>query len=392
MKCSYRSEINQDVALAGAGEFLPLAIGPLRVWPPVVLAPMAGITNSPFRRLCKKFGAGLYVCEMVAARGLTTGSPKALKLAQFAPDETPRSLQLYGVDPFYVGEAVTKLVNESRVDHIDMNFGCPVRKVTRSGGGAAIPLKPNLLRNIVRAAVKHAGTVPVTIKFRIGINDELPTYLTAGKIAEDEGCAAVALHARTAAQLYDGEADWECIAKLKARVRTIPVLGNGDIWEACDALRMMRATGCDGVVIGRGCLGRPWLFRDLADVFNGREPQRPPNLGEIVDIMLEHARLLRDWLDERKAMITFRKHSVWYLKDFSSSKKLRDKLVRTQTFAEFEELLSAVDRGEPFPLHRLRVGRGKRPGTQTVALPPGYLENLDDATPPGGEAEDTTSG
>lgn len=392
MKSSYRSEINQEVALARPGEFSPVGIGPLRVWPPVVLAPMAGITNSPFRRLCKKFGAGLYVCEMVAARGLVTGNPKALKLAAFAPDETPRSLQLYGVDPYYVGEAVAKLVNESHVDHIDMNFGCPVRKVTRNGGGAAIPLKPNLLRNIVRSAVKHAGAVPVTIKFRVGINGDLLTYLTAGKIAEDEGCAAVALHARTAAQLYDGEANWKYIAKLKAAVRTIPVLGNGDIWEAFDALRMMRATGCDGVVIGRGCLGRPWLFRDLADVFNGREPQQPPNLGEVVDIMLEHARLLRDWLNERQAMITFRKHSVWYLKDFSSAKKLREKLVQTQTFTEFEALLSQVNRDEPFPLHRLRVDRGKRPGTQSVALPPGYLENLDDATPPGVEAEDTTSG
>jgi nifR3 family TIM-barrel protein len=392
MKSSFRSEINQDVALARAGEFSPIPLGPLQVWPPVVLAPMAGITNSPFRRLCKKFGAGLYVCEMVSARGLVAGSHKALKMAGFAPDETPRSLQLYGVDPHYVGEAVSRLVSESQVDHIDMNFGCPVRKVTRNGGGAAIPLKANLLRNIVRSAVKHAGGVPVTIKFRIGINDELPTFLTAGRIAEDEGCAAVALHARTAAQLYDGEADWDFIAKLKAAVRSIPVLGNGDIWESCDALRMMRATGCDGVVIGRGCLGRPWLFRDLADVFNGREPQRPPSLGEIVDIMLEHAQLLRDWLHERPAMITFRKHSTWYLKDFSSTKALRNQLVQTTTFAEFEDMLSTVNREEAFPLHRLRVSRGKRPGTQKVALPPGYLDNLDDATPPGCEAEEEISG
>ncbi|HEX9653679.1 MAG TPA: tRNA dihydrouridine synthase DusB [bacterium] len=392
MKSRYRSEINQDVALAQPGEFSPIAIGPLRVWPPVVLAPMAGITNSPFRRLCKKFGAGLYVCEMVAARGLVTGNPKALKLAAFAPDEMPRSLQLCGVDPHFIGEAVSRLVNDSHVDHIDMNFGCPVRKVTRNGGGAAIPVKPNLLRNIIRAAVRHAGAVPVTIKFRIGINDELQTYLTAGRIAEEEGCAAVALHARTAAQLYDGEANWDYIAKLKAAVRTIPVLGNGDIWEACDALRMARATGCDGVVIGRGCLGRPWLFRDLADVFNGREPQPPPHLGEIVDIMLEHARLLRDWLEERKAMITFRKHSTWYLKDFTSTKALREQLIRTHTFAEFEELLNRVDREEPFPPHRLRVSRGKRPGTQNVALPRGYLDDLGDDTPPGIEAEEEISG
>lgn len=392
MKASYRSEINQDVALPKAGEFSPIAIGPLRVWPPVVLAPMAGITNSPFRRLCKKFGAGLYVSEMVAARGIVMENPKALKLAGFAPDETPRSLQLYGVDPHYVGEAVARLVGESHVDHIDMNFGCPVKKVTRHGGGAAIPLKPNLLRNIVRAAVRHAGAVPVTIKFRVGVNDHLPTYLTAGKIAEDEGCAAVALHARTAAQLYDGKANWEYIAKLKAAVRSIPVFGNGDIWEACDALRMMRSTGCDGVVIGRGCLGRPWLFRDLADLFNGHEPQIPPNLGEVVDVMLEHFRLLREWLREYVAIITFRKHATWYFKDFASTRELRDRLVRTDSLTEMLDLIATINRDETFPLHRLRSPRGKRPGTQNVALPPGYLDNLEDATPPGMEAEDVSSG
>src|SRR5690606_30429419 len=162
-------------------------------------------------------------------------------LADFGPDETPRSLQLYGVDPYYVGEAVKRLVGEGRVDHIDMNFGCPVRKVTRKGGGAAIPVKPNLLRQIVRAAVRNAGKVPVTIKFRLGITDDLRTDRDAGRIAEDEGCAAVGLHARTAAQLYDGEARWEEIAALKSQLK-VPVLGNGDIWEAHDALRMMRQT------------------------------------------------------------------------------------------------------------------------------------------------------
>ncbi len=288
MDSIYRSAINRDVPPAAPGEFPPLRIGPLTVWPPVVLAPMAGVTNPPFRTLCRGYGAGLYVSEMITARALVEGNRKTLLLASFGPEETTRSLQLYGVDPHYVGEAVRVLVGEDRVDHLDMNFGCPVRKVTSKGGGAAIPLKPRLLRNIVRAAVAAAGRVPVTIKFRLGIDDLHPTYLEAGRIAQEEGCAAVAMHARTAAQLYDGQAHWESIAALKEAVTRIPVLGNGDIWEAEDALRMMRTTGCDGVVVGRGCLGRPWLFRDLADVFDRREPANPPDFGGVVDVMLEH--------------------------------------------------------------------------------------------------------
>ena len=278
MEQVYKSEQNRDVPLGRPDEFAAIDIGPLSVWPPVVLAPMAGVTNWPFRRICRRFGAGLYVSEMVTARPLVEGRAKTLMLAEFGQDESPRSLQLYGVDPHYVGEAVKWLVGEGRVDHIDMNFGCPVPKVTRKGGGSAIPAKPRLLAKIVRAAVQNAGEIPITIKFRIGIDETLPTYEDAGRIAEQEGCAAVALHARTAAQLYDGEAQWDAIARLKKHVRTIPVLGNGDIWEAHDALRMMRSTGCDGVVIGRGCLGRPWLFRDLADVFEGREPQNSAEL------------------------------------------------------------------------------------------------------------------
>ena len=393
----YLSPINRDVPLARPGEFRPLVIGRpeaggIGAWPPVVLAPMAGITNAPFRRLCRRFGAGLYVSEMITARGLLEGNAKTLHLAAFAPDEKPRSLQLYGVDPVSLGEAVAWLVGEGRVDHIDMNFGCPVRKVTRRGGGAALPWKRELLRRIVRAAVRNAGSVPVTIKFRIGIDDRHPTWLDAGRIAEDEGCAAVALHARTAAQLYDGEARWEAIAQLKEAVRSIPVLGNGDVWEAHDALRMMRATGCDGVVVGRGCLGRPWLFRDLADVFDGRDPQDPPTLREVCAIMLDHARLLAEWFGERHGVRGFRKHGAWYTKGFPHSARLRPLIMQVETLAQLEELLAAHASDEPFPPGALRVPRGKTGGTQRVVLPEGWLLDRDDPTPPGVEAEDDTSG
>ncbi|MDH4282045.1 MAG: tRNA dihydrouridine synthase DusB [Myxococcales bacterium] len=375
--------MNRAVPVARDGEFSPVQIASLVVWPPVVLAPMAGVTNWPFRSICRRFGAGLYVSEMVTARPLVEGRAKTLMLAEFGPDESPRSLQLYGVDPYYVGEAVKWLVGEGHVDHIDMNFGCPVPKVTRKGGGSAIPAKPRLLANIVRAAVQNAGEVPVTIKFRMGIDDRLLTYEDAGRIAEQEGCAAVALHARTAAQLYDGEAQWEAIARLKQRVRTIPVLGNGDVWEAYDALRMMRTTGCDGVVVGRGCLGRPWLFRDLADVFEGREPRNPPSFAEVAAIAIEHATLLSEWAGEAAAMRMFRRHTSWYTKGFRGSAKLRARLMRVTSLAELEEALRSADPVEPFPPEAMRVARGKTSGRQRVSLPEGFLENrLTDDTPP----------
>ena len=393
MDVTYKSALNAAVPVAAPGEFSVLHIGPLEVWPPVVLAPMAGVTNPPFRSLCRAYGAGLYVSEMVAARLLANGGAKARKLAEFAPEETVRSLQLYAVDPYYAGEAVRWLVGERGVGHIDMNFGCPVPKVTRKGGGSAIPLKPRLLRNIVAAAVEAAGSVPVTMKFRMGIDEGLLTYLEAGRIGEEEGCAAVALHARTAAQFYGGEARWEAIATLKQHVTTIPVLGNGDIWEAWDALRMMRETGCDGVVVGRGCLGRPWLFRDLADVFAGREPAVPPNYGAVVEIMLEHARGLVRWMgSELHGVQAFRKHASWYTKGFQGSVAVRRVLFQQETLADLEAVLRRIDCDQPFPLKALRVPRGKSGGAQQVALPHGYLDNLDDDRPPAPEAGVAVSG
>jgi len=391
MNTIYTSAINREVTPAQPGEFAPVQIGSLRVWPPVVLAPMAGVTNYPFRAVCRRFGAGLYVSEMINARPLVDGRDKTLKLADFGPDEKPRSMQLYGTDPYYVSEAVKRLVGEGRIDHLDMNFGCPVPKVTRRGGGAAIPLKPNLLRNIVRAAVRNAEAIPVTIKFRIGVDDRYLTFLTAGRVAEDEGCAAVGLHARTAAQLYHGHANWEAIAELKQNVR-LPVLGNGDIWEAQDALRMMRQTRCDGVIVGRGCLGRPWLFRDLVDVFNNREPADPPNLAEILDIMFEHAQMLSDWFGEAIAMRSFRKHASWYTKGFRIPSETRVQLMRVETVAALIDTFRDVDRIQPFPPSSMRVVRGKTTGVQKVSLPPNYLSNLDDATPLEGADEDTGDG
>jgi len=373
---------------ARPGEFAPLQIGAIRVWPPVVLAPMAGVTNYPFRRLCRSFGAGLYVSEMIAARALVEQNAKTLHLSDFGPDEAPRSLQLYGADPRYVGEAVRRLVGEGRVDHIDMNFGCPVRKVTRKGGGAAIPARPKLLARIVRAAVQAAGNVPVTLKFRMGIDDGLRTDRSSGWVAQEEGCRAVGLHARTAAQLYDGQARWEAIAELKQQL-SIPVLGNGDIWEAGDALKMMRQTGCDGVIVGRGCLGRPWLFRELCDVFDGQPARPPPQLGVVVETMLRHARWTVEWFGEAPALRAFRRMAAWYTKGFRGSARLRQSFTQVETLADLEAAVSTLDPFEPFPRSALRVSRGKHGGTQLVSLPEGFLDRLDDDAVPEGADEES---
>src|SRR5690554_6444766 len=265
-----------------------LTIGPLRLEAPVVLAPMAGITNTAFRRLCREFGAGLYVSEMITSRALVERTPETMRLITHHESETPRSIQLYGVDPKTVSEAVTMLVAEDRADHIDLNFGCPVPKVTRKGGGAALPWKRDLFRDIVEGAVKAAGDLPLTVKMRKGIDSDHLTYLEAGKAAEGAGVASIALHARTASEFYSGNADWSAITRLKEAVTTVPILGNGDIWSGEDALRMMAETGCDGVVVGRGCLGRPWLFGDLAAAFTGSDQRFTPSLGQVATTFRRH--------------------------------------------------------------------------------------------------------
>ncbi|MBY0441633.1 MAG: tRNA dihydrouridine synthase DusB [Mycobacteriaceae bacterium] len=367
-----------------------MRIGSLTLPSPVVLAPMAGVTNVAFRTLCRqleraKMGtvSGLYVCEMVTARALVERHPVTMHMTTFADDESPRSLQLYTVDPSTTYAAVKMIADEDLADHIDMNFGCPVPKVTRRGGGAALPFKRRLFGQIVAAAVRATeGTaIPVTVKFRIGIDDAHHTHLEAGSIAEAEGAAAVALHARTAAQRYSGSADWEQIALLKQRVRTIPVLGNGDIFDARDALAMMAMTGCDGVVIGRGCLGRPWLFAELSAAFTGTPAPTPPNLGEVADIIGQHATLLATHFGEDKGLRDIRKHIAWYLHGFPAGSSLRQALALVKTLAELDELLNQLDPTVAFPAAATGP-RGRQGSAARVALPDGWLNDRDDCTVP----------
>lgn len=375
-------DINQDVQVAQPGEFSPLELGKLKVWPPVVLAPMAGVTNLAFRSLCREQGAGLFVSEMITARGFLNGNRLTNLLASSDPHEKPRSVQVYGSDPKDLGEMVQALVAQG-VDHIDLNLGCPVPKVTRTGGGSAIPVKPRLVARLVRAMVKSAGTVPVTIKMRKGIRADLLTFKDAARAAEAEGVSAIALHGRTAEELYSGQADWTSIRELKETV-TVPVLGNGDIWECWDALRMMRETGCDAVVVGRGCLGRPWLFRELAQVFEGQEPDAPPNMGGVAAVMRDHAARLADLFGPSMGLRQMRKWTTWYTKGFRGSASIRGQLHLIDTLGELDALLARLDPDEPFPRSALRTSRAKRGQKQKVRLPEGYLDDLLDDTPPKG--------
>ena len=379
-------------------ERIPMKIGDHTLAAPVVLAPMAGVTNAAFRSICRQHAPGLvYVNEMVMAAAIVHRNDKTMRMMSFAPDENPRSLQIYGSDPAQLGHAVSIVCEEGLVDHVDLNFGCPAAKVTRKGGGAAVPARPALLRAIFRAAVKAAEPfgIPVTAKFRMGLDDAFRTDRDAALICADEGAAWVAMHARTVEQHYSGDARWGAITQLKQLVvdagHNIPVLGNGDIWEAQDALNMMNQTGCDGVVIGRGCLGRPWLFSDLVDAFAGREVPAPRTLGEVADGMLSHARALVDHYSadvvmkkgkrlhgENFAMRDFRKHASWYLTGYPVGPEVRRRFSMVATIAELEQLLAELDRSAQIVEGGARIRRGHTNGPIKVALPEGFL-TADDA-------------
>ncbi|GAB2458390.1 tRNA dihydrouridine synthase [Jatrophihabitans fulvus] len=364
--------------------------------PPVVLAPMAGITNTAFRRLCREAMAtqlapgqagGLFVSEMITTRALVERNPKTLQLIEFQPDESPRSIQLYGVDPDVVGAAARMIADEDLADHIDLNFGCPVPKVTRKGGGAALPWRIELFDAIVRAAVREARGLPVTVKMRVGIDADHHTFREAGLRAQDAGVQHVALHGRTALEYYGGHADWDRIAEL-VELLDVPVLGNGDIWEADDALRMVRETGCAGVVVGRGCLGRPWLFADLAAAFNGSSERTRPGLAVVAATMRRHAELLADWLGERRGVTEFRKHVAWYLKGFAVGGDARRELAMTSSLTELDALLAQLDLDQPFPDAVLGQPRGRTTAGKAVSLPEGWLESRSSrAVPAGAEVE-----
>lgn len=362
-----------------------LTYGNLAIATPVVLAPMAGITNTAFRRLCREFGGGLFVSEMVTSRALVERTEESMRLVGHHESEDIRSVQLYGVDPKTIAEAVTMLVAEDRADHIDLNFGCPVPKVTRKGGGAALPWKSDLFSSIVNAAVKAAGSVPLTVKMRKGIDADHLTYLDAGKAARDAGVTAIALHGRTASDYYSGNADWDAIARLRESLPDVQVLGNGDIWSAADAIRMMRQTGVDGVVVGRGCLGRPWLFGDLQAAFDEyqRNPHSEaavnpiqPNLGDVADAFKRHAELLVEFFEnENHACRDIRKHVAWYFKGYPVGGEFRASLAQVQSLTHMDEILGTLDRTQAYPGDEAEGPRGRLGGAKVCSLPENWLQS-----------------
>jgi nifR3 family TIM-barrel protein len=349
---------------------------------PVVLAPMAGITNAAFRRLCREQGAGLFVSEMVTARALIERREETFRLIKPGVGETPRSIQLYAVDPVVLGKAVDLLGSENLADHIDLNFGCPVPKVTRRGGGAALPYKRRLFSAIVESAVSAASKygIPVTVKMRVGIDSDHQTFLESAKSAADLGVTWVALHARTAAQLYEGRSDWNKITELVEHLAPtgVPVLGNGDIWSGKDATSMMEQTGCAGVVVGRGCLGRPWLFADLVSAINGENKRVNPTLFEVRQIMLRHGQLLVEYFEnEDRAMRDIRKHMAWYLKGFSVPREIRANLGMVNSLEHMQQLLSNVV-DQPYPQEVGDGPRGRTSHGREVKLPDGWLDDPDE--------------
>ena len=367
---------NREVMTVATTSARPLRIGPIDLDVPVVLAPMAGITNTAFRRLCREYGAGLYVSEMITSRALVERNESTMRLIRHHESETPRSIQLYGVDPKTIADAVRIIVAEDHADHIDLNFGCPVPKVTRKGGGAALPWKTSLFAEIVTQAVKAAGPLPLTIKMRKGIDRDHLTFLDAGRAAEDAGVAAIALHARTAGEFYSGHADWNAIGELKQAVTSVPVLGNGDIWSADDAVRMMDETGCDGVVVGRGCLGRPWLFGELATAFGAEARPVDATLGFVANAFRRHAELLVDFYDsEERGCRDVRKHVSWYFKGYPVGGDIRTGLATSSSLAEIDDLLGRLDHDAPYPGADAEGQRGRSGHAKRTALPDKWLES-----------------
>lgn len=376
-----------------------LAIGSIELASPVILAPMAGITNSPFRVLCRQLEqqyvgtvSGLYICEMITARALVERTPKTMTMIKFAECETPRSLQLYTVDPDTTSRAVRMIVEENLADHIDLNFGCPVPKVTRKGGGSALPYKRRLFEKIVTNAVKASeNTVPVTVKMRKGIDNEHLTYLDAGKIAENAGVQAVTLHGRTAAELYSGTADWDAIATLKNTVTSIPVLGNGDVYTVEDVSAMMNHTRCDGVVIGRGCLGKPWFFAEIAHAMLHHTPMPVLRLHRVGEIMYHHAELLCEHMGEHYGIRDMRKHTNWYLRGFPVGGQTRAEFSLIESLAHLRRLIDDLPDSE-FPVDG-HTQRGRKGNPQKkVHLPDGWLTDPEDIAVPHAADIDNSGG
>lgn len=318
----------------------PLQIGSVTLENNLILAPMAGVTDLPFRLLAKEQGAGLICMEMVSAKALQYNNKNTYQLLEVNPKERPVSLQLFGSDPDCISE-MAKKIEDKPFDILDINMGCPVPKVVNNGDGSALMKNPALAGEILRKTVK-AIEKPVTVKIRKGFDDEHVNAVEMAKIAEDAGVAAIAVHGRTREQYYSGKADWDIIAQVKDAV-SIPVIGNGDLLDAADVIAMKEQTNCDGFMIGRGAQGNPWIFSQILHYFETGEIIGKPPMEEMVETMLRHAKMQIAFKeDELSGIREFRKHAAWYTAGYKNSAKLRGMINEVSTYQELEELFRRI--------------------------------------------------
>lgn len=304
-----------------------------------ILGPMAGVTDLPFRLLCKEQGAGLVCMEMVSAKGILYNNKNTESLLAIHPEEMPASLQLFGSDPKIVSE-MAKRIEERPFAILDINMGCPVPKVVKNGEGSALMKNPKLVYELVSAVVK-AIEKPVTVKIRKGFDETNVNAVEIAKVIEEAGASAVAVHGRTREQYYSGKADWDIIRQVKEAVK-IPVIGNGDVTSAQKAVEIQKVTGCDGVMVARGAQGNPWIFSELSTYEKTGEIPPRPDISRIRDTMLRHARLLIEYKGDYTGIREMRKHVAWYTKGLRGAAKLREKINTVESYPELENLLTSL--------------------------------------------------
>jgi len=316
----------------------PIKLKNLTIDTPIALGPMAGVTDLPFRLLCKEQGCGLFITEMVSAKALYYHNQNTGELLETYPEEHPIGVQLFGSDPDIIAEEALKL--EDRFDFIDLNFGCPVPKIVKNGEGSFLLTQPELAGKIFKKLVQTVH-IPVTVKMRKGFTPDYQEGIRIAKIAEDSGISMISVHGRSRDQFYSGKADYEAIRQIKAAV-SIPVIGNGDILTGKDAERMLNETGVDGIMIGRGAEGNPWIFREIKAYLEGKEVPGRPSYEEITDMILRHARLLIAYKGEHIGALEMRKHAAWYLQGQKKATQMRRLLNEVDSYEELEKLLREV--------------------------------------------------
>lgn len=317
-------------------KIMPLQIGNVTLENNLILAPMAGVTDLPFRLLCKEKGAGLLCMEMVSAKAILYKNKNTQALLEIDPRENPVSLQLFGSDPDIISQ-IAHEIEERPFDILDINMGCPVPKIVNNGEGSALMKNPVLAGKIIEKTVK-AIQKPVTVKIRKGFDDEHVNAVEMARVAQESGAAAVAVHGRTREQYYSGKADWDIIRQVKEAV-SIPVLGNGDLLTAEDVIAMKEQTGCDGFMIGRGAQGNPWIFEQILHYFRTGEKLPKPSAEEVTDMILRHAKMMLEFKGEYTGIREIRKHAAWYTAGYPNSAKLRVAINAVESYEELERLL-----------------------------------------------------